>query len=369
MKPFAVPRRQRGFSLLELALGLVAMGLVGAVAWALVARMAPLAGGETIAARLLVAEHAVQGFALARHRLPCPDRDDDGSEDCAAASIEGRLPWRTLGLPRDALRYGVHRAAVADADLAAAVSRFSPTLPVDGALANLNGLDFCIGLRNAQRSAAFGGLAGGLPVAYVLADPGRGDGNADGSLFDAVGGSFALPGTPATAASDDHLQAVGFSELATRLGCGQRLGALAGAVRSAAAAADLVAYADGYVQFRSLVEQVRRTARDLAIASLVLASADLAIAVATGVTSVALALASATGSAAAIGAGAGAAIAVAAATAAVVAAGVSVAMAENALNVATTRLGEANTFRSRAVAERDALRTRAATLDQAGLLR
>lgn len=42
---------------------------------------------------------AVSGFALINGRLPCPDTNSNGSENCSNAQAAGFVPYRTLGLP------------------------------------------------------------------------------------------------------------------------------------------------------------------------------------------------------------------------------------------------------------------------------
>ncbi|MGE0080944.1 MAG: type II secretion system protein [Thiohalomonadaceae bacterium] len=89
--------RQGGFSLLELAVVLVILGLVmGGLLTPLGTSMEQRRVAATDAA-LSLAHEALLGFALVQGRLPCADQDGDGSEDCPASG-EGDLPWRTLGL-------------------------------------------------------------------------------------------------------------------------------------------------------------------------------------------------------------------------------------------------------------------------------
>src|SRR5690606_19576952 len=127
----ALTRRLRGFTLLELAVSLLVLGVVIGSAGSLLARTYPTAGGlagiGTPEAERI--EHALLGFLHLRHRLPCPDADGDEIEDCDAASgrpiATGYLPAATLELSlpapgpgRDAVAYGVHRGAGGDDDLA-----------------------------------------------------------------------------------------------------------------------------------------------------------------------------------------------------------------------------------------------------------
>jgi len=94
-----------GFSLLELTIALVVLGLLlGMLAPALSAQMERRQNEETRLA-LAAAEEALLGFAVATGRLPRPARSaTDGEErdiGCASdADCTGFLPWQTLGVRR-----------------------------------------------------------------------------------------------------------------------------------------------------------------------------------------------------------------------------------------------------------------------------
>jgi len=126
-------RQQRGFTLVEISVALLALGLVllaAVVFWQQSAR-------QRVAVRQMEVQDqsrdAVLGFVQAHHRLPCPAADTAGAEDCALGQV-GYLPWRTLGLPRPEagqLRYGVYRQASPtapeqDRDLAILRDRMNP---------------------------------------------------------------------------------------------------------------------------------------------------------------------------------------------------------------------------------------------------
>jgi len=99
------PRSQRGFSLIELAVVLVIIGLL--VGGGIAALTSATEQTRRIDAerQLLHVRDALYGYAMSRGRLPCPDTDDppDGEEnengtDCSARG--GVLPWVDLGLGR-----------------------------------------------------------------------------------------------------------------------------------------------------------------------------------------------------------------------------------------------------------------------------
>ncbi len=100
-------RYSRGFTLAEIAivtliLGLMVAGVLGAVT-------NQINQGRVLATQRQLDEirEALLGFAAANGYLPCPDTDGDGIENApnrgaatllACASVEGFLPWVTLGV-------------------------------------------------------------------------------------------------------------------------------------------------------------------------------------------------------------------------------------------------------------------------------
>ncbi|ATE58676.1 type II secretion system protein [Thauera sinica] len=102
-----MPCRAAGFTLAELAVVLVILALLtGSMLVPLGARMEARDRQRT-ADMLRDIEQALTGFAIVHGRLPCPSTEPDpaspryGLEDAAPCStaVEGRLPWRTLGMP------------------------------------------------------------------------------------------------------------------------------------------------------------------------------------------------------------------------------------------------------------------------------
>ncbi|WP_025770531.1 type II secretion system protein [Thioalkalivibrio sp. HK1] len=100
--------RQRGFSLIELAIVIAAMALmVGGLMVPLSAQLERYRMRETEMA-LAQAMEALLGHAAIHRRLPCPDIDDDGLEDLSidpakpdahpCRRFEGGIPWMTLGV-------------------------------------------------------------------------------------------------------------------------------------------------------------------------------------------------------------------------------------------------------------------------------
>lgn len=97
-------RRQFGFSLVELAVAIVIVGLVIGGTARLMTQVSDNSSVSQQASEELVREIdlAVRGFVMANHRLPCPDLQAtrDGLEDCTTDDEEatGFLPLQTLGV-------------------------------------------------------------------------------------------------------------------------------------------------------------------------------------------------------------------------------------------------------------------------------
>lgn len=92
------PKRVSGFTLIEMAMVLVIIGLLlGGILGPLSTQMDIKRYKET--SKLLTeVSDALTGFAIVNQRLPCPDETGDGIEDLSACNVEGDLPWVTLGL-------------------------------------------------------------------------------------------------------------------------------------------------------------------------------------------------------------------------------------------------------------------------------
>lgn len=130
---------QRGFTLIEVAIVLVIVGLLLGGGIASISTQTTNAKYSKTQSALNNAQEALIGYVVSQRRLPCPDTtnyvagtDGDGLEDvdsCASgskiATVEGWLPFATLGIEgRDdfgrLLRYRVtEHFAVTDAEASA----------------------------------------------------------------------------------------------------------------------------------------------------------------------------------------------------------------------------------------------------------
>lgn len=96
-----------GFTLVELAMVLVILALLGGSLLVPLASRIEARDRQVALERLRDIEHALTGFAIIHGRLPCPSTETDpadpryGVEDTAPCNFtnEGRLPWRSLALP------------------------------------------------------------------------------------------------------------------------------------------------------------------------------------------------------------------------------------------------------------------------------
>src|SRR5471032_1171294 len=98
------PHRQRGFTLIEIAIVLVIVGLmIGGLVTPLSMQIEQRKVGETQKA-LDEAKEALVGFALRNGYLPCPaisagnGLEDRAGNRCNNERCVGLLPWATLGL-------------------------------------------------------------------------------------------------------------------------------------------------------------------------------------------------------------------------------------------------------------------------------
>lgn len=257
------PSRLRGFTLLETALSVVAMGVV--LGTIVVARTESGSKTSAVADASFMNEvvSRVFGFAQRNNRLPCPDVNADGFEDatdgvCPPDIKSGGVPYATLGIALSApvgtgldLRfvYGVYRGGgLAGTDLTVAGERSLPAphaatsashanrddlkqAVISGMLQNVSasevhvtGNDVDTGASDCQANVV-------ANMAFVVAFSGNRNADEQGGDFDgahlvdavwsagnrwaSVKGNtcFVGPGKPVTPTYDDQVRAVSFVEL------------------------------------------------------------------------------------------------------------------------------------------------------------
>ncbi|MEO5369269.1 MAG: type II secretion system GspH family protein [Magnetococcus sp. DMHC-1] len=220
-----------GFSLIELSIVMIVVGLLISIGFSLVPNY--LQSAKVTAARTQMKEiqNAIEGFAIANNRLPCPDTDADGAENiasniCTAYGITvgsryntADLPYRTLGLPNNRdpwgriIKYAVYMMRTVTGNCTNAAScDFATDLVFDGSSTSRTRTNFCSKLTTALQltrsisteiytarllSTNVGSDAGSLcntgttmegsPMAYIVASSGFNNADQDtgtAGLFD-----------------------------------------------------------------------------------------------------------------------------------------------------------------------------------------
>ena len=250
--------QQKGFTLVELSIILIIAGMIMVLIALLIPKITERMRLDNTEVGIQSARNAMTGFVVTHDRLPCPDGDGDGREDCADNRQVGEVPYRDLGLAgpvvdttRIPLRYAVYRrtdATLSDnANLAlmAPANRYMPILPGDppGDTPTVqstvfSALDFCEAVANVIHSAnsvnfihtTRNGV--NTNMAMLLVSGGVEDANGD-SLDRALDGLNSDPGGVAAPTStsfdspgrlrgdnyDDIVRAVSAEELSGQLSC------------------------------------------------------------------------------------------------------------------------------------------------------
>ena len=131
--PRGSARRSGGFTLLELAMSVTIIGVLGTLVTAGYSDFSQVRARARAQGEAEVAFQSVRAFALRNKRLPCPDlsSNGDGAREglagvCPPGAQIGWLPYESLGLTRPdrqaRMRYGVSRSAGADLVAPEAVS-------------------------------------------------------------------------------------------------------------------------------------------------------------------------------------------------------------------------------------------------------
>lgn len=311
-----VPFRQRGFSLLEMTVVMAIVGFIAVLVPRLVSDVATMQTTVKSESPHAVGEAALLGYALANHRLPCPDTSGDGVENCGGTARRGGLPYRSLGLPAPLLNgsgfpfeYAVARGALGN--LTEVPSSFAPALPESNPTSAVrNGLDFCQTLRvlaTAEAAPAGEPSAGGVAVPFAIVDPGAIDADRAGDHFDLAnageGLAFESGDRPRSDTYDDTVHAVSFALLAGQLDCPRHIAAASGAAREANVAYDIWRSAVFYEAFREHGLRVQENAKESAdfkyimavyvntVLTAALVANDLAVALSSGSGAAAIAVA------------------------------------------------------------------------------
>jgi prepilin-type N-terminal cleavage/methylation domain-containing protein len=239
-----VNRDKAGFTLVEVSLVLVVLGIIAAAAAS--AYLGLFSASRTKLnsdSSLALLSGAVVAFAKTHNRLPCPDNAGNGSEGtCSSGPIGptvGWFPYLSVGLPapnpRERAIYGVYRAT--GTDLALAEEHGGDAA---GSATYADGADFLRALQAAAGKATTSnqiyitgdGAATGTEScagnirsnpAYVIVATGE-DRDGDGKMVDGIhntlpgsGHCFASPTRAADTNFDDRTLAVSFYALMAKL--------------------------------------------------------------------------------------------------------------------------------------------------------
>jgi len=246
---------ERGFTLWEMALIVTLLGVAMIIGVSAV--RAPIHEIQTVDQQRLLhwADKQVMAFAQINGRLPCPDHNGDGVEDCGAGGSKGWLPYKTLGFQATMpgrgvphLKYVAYRGLSKDLSVASATTyqpanwklwstssgnpgSWANSHYTGSGLENRNDLDLCSALEGDATTTATtpsassaNYTAGGVVynVAYGIAASGGGGLNA-GSLFEGLNAqnsaSMEAPGRSPDRSYNDQVFVRTFSSMRKALSC------------------------------------------------------------------------------------------------------------------------------------------------------
>lgn len=209
-------RRQRGVSLVEVALSAAVLGACAVLLWGVNEHQVRIESQEDASHSLTRAHDALLAFAYLHGHLPCPAPSTQGLASCTGGD-SGFLPYLTIGLPDPGagrIRYEVSQAApslTAGGAYTVIVGRpageHGDLAPNDVTLAALSSdrqwplYDLCASLNGTAQGTLAYGLSADVGDATSAGGPGHGG-----------------TGTAAVAPRREQVR-VGRSMLAARLGC------------------------------------------------------------------------------------------------------------------------------------------------------
>ena len=314
--------KQSGFSLIELAVGMIVFGLFFSILSYLLFGMNTVLhgkkGGRASDKSLITTGYgdgsqatikkSLLFFVKRNYRLPCPDINKDGLEDCGSSNHVGSIPYLDLGYDQPVVdsrnndvRYGVYRNGAKDADLTVNKNRFAPYLPSDppgGAetvKTTANTADFCKALENSWKTGTVNSTyvhtSDGTQIrnaAYILSTGGQRDADNNNSFFDGRNGSgvdFELSTRVEKGNYDDLVSTESFLDLYQLLNCSIRVAEINGAaldaqVAEVAAIAVATAIENGEGEVEGAERGVNEAKYDLALGGLAGFNAAFSIAAA-----------------------------------------------------------------------------------------
>jgi hypothetical protein len=312
----------RGFTILEMALTLFAVGFLLSAVPQLLSRGNDALTSSPGSQPLEAAEFALKAFVYQNYRLPCPaDSSVSGTENCS--NSKGFVPWKTLGMARPATNsrgypfaYGILKGSN---NLGAATAKYTPTYldssdsywltPGTLTSSQVNGLDFCAKLRSQAALPvdaallrvrdwnARTDLSKATNVAWAMVDPGITDPAFNGDNNPATSVAFESPGRAQAADYDDKVTAGTLTQMFSELHCPALLASVSAAAREADFANDNWRVRKYLLDFRSYELLVRTQKKTQSDNFLLMAALDTTMSVALGVLDLAVALAGPAGAA------------------------------------------------------------------------
>ncbi|MGM0633857.1 MAG: type II secretion system protein [Pseudomonadota bacterium] len=236
------PRRQSGVTLIELALAILIITLIAGLGTLVGSGALSRSEVSQNVQQMTLLQNNLRRFIIAQNRLPCPDVDGDGQEDCVTPAHNiGGVPHDTLGISDQLtdsngqpLLYGANPVIQQPASVASAPWDF-PGSSRDR---------FCAALRDriglgfddeeltvaGQSSNACTAGGGAFNPAFAAVSSGVDDADGDGDFFDGLNldaarnGAICVdnPGRQVDDDYDDQVRSIGLSELHGDLCMGSR---------------------------------------------------------------------------------------------------------------------------------------------------
>lgn len=302
------PSAMRGFGLLQVLLLITVMSGLATIGYLQWRERTVIDSSRQERQALAQADQALIAYATVNHRLPCPDINRDGEEDCGAVTDQkGWLPSVTLrlagvdpGVDVGQLRYMVQRGA-GDNNLTTLTDSWRPleyddtgktffNMRAGSYPSNILTLtDLCQRIDTARTTTMSADLARVnastvRSVAYALAHPGANDADGDGDLFDGANSNAAANANlmedparrPSLAAYNDIVLERSFASLLAAFQCQP----LIDSINTVALGHDIVAQVAG--MRADNIESARRAVAFSTLAA-IMTSLEIALAVAEGI--------------------------------------------------------------------------------------
>lgn len=201
--------RQRGLTLIEVAVLLVVVGTLVGIAAKVVSRLITTQTDTVTQTSLEQSREALTSYLRLNFQLPCPDNNGDGSGNCSARV--GTLPYIDLGLdsvPVDGR--GIPLVYIANGNLLTSESR---DYDLCQRLYAINQLDTASQLTELHSASS-------VALAYLVLSGGRQDLNDDGSPLDmATLTAFGGYQAQLTSATDDRYTSLSLPALLGEFNC------------------------------------------------------------------------------------------------------------------------------------------------------